>query len=47
MFYSQDVLTCKGPLANMWLAAHWDRKLSKAQIFQTNIQSSVGKLSPL
>ncbi len=43
MFYSENVLTRKGPLANIWLAAHWDRKLTKAQIVQTNIQSSVGK----
>lgn len=43
MFYSENVLTRKGPLANIWLAAHWDRKLTKAQIVQTNIQSSVGR----
>lgn len=43
MFYSESVLTRKGPLANIWLAAHWDRKLTKSQIVQTNIQTSVGK----
>ena len=43
MFYSENVLTRKGPLANIWLAAHWDRKLTKSQIVQTNIQTSVGK----
>lgn len=42
MFYSENVLTRKGPLANIWLAAHWDRKLTKTQIVQTNIQTSVG-----
>ena len=42
MFYSENVLIRKGPLANIWLAAHWDRKLTKTQIFQTNIQTSVG-----
>ena len=45
MFYSENVLIRKGPLANYWLAAHWDRKLTKAQIFQANIQNSVSKLS--
>lgn len=45
MFYSENVLIRKGPLANYWLAAHWDRKLTKAQIFQANIQNSVSNLS--
>ncbi len=44
MFYSDNILAKKGPLANIWLAAHWDRKLTKAQIVQTNIQSSVSTL---
>ena len=30
MFYSQVILAKKGPLGNIWLAAHWDRKLTKA-----------------
>ncbi|CAG8719476.1 35572_t:CDS:2, partial [Racocetra persica] len=33
-----------GPLAKVWLAAHWERKLSKAQFLQTNIQTSVGAI---
>ena len=41
MFYSQIILAKKGPLANIWLAAHWDKKLNKGQIFQANIQRSV------
>ena len=45
MFYSQLILAKKGPLGKIWLAAHWDKKLSKSQIFQTNIMSSVGKNS--
>lgn len=44
MFYSENVLTRKGPLANIWLAAHWDRKLTKSQIVQTNIQTSIGNI---
>jgi hypothetical protein len=45
MFYSDVVLSKKGSLAKVWLAAHWERKLSKSQFLQTNIQSSVGKIS--
>jgi cohesin complex subunit SCC1 len=52
MFYSDNILTRKGPLANIWLAAHWDRRLTKAQIVQTNIEISVhdivnGALPPM
>lgn len=43
MFYSQIILAKKGPLGKIWIAAHWDKKLNKAQIFQTNINTSVGK----
>lgn len=43
MFYSEFVLTKKGPLAKIWLAAHWDKKLSKNQITETDISTSVGK----
>ena len=41
MFYSQIILAKKGPLGKIWLAAHWDRKISKAQVFQTDISESV------
>ncbi|KAK9765755.1 sister chromatid cohesion protein 1 [Basidiobolus ranarum] len=44
MFYSEAILSKKGPLAKVWLAAHWERKLSKAQFLQANIQSSVGAI---
>lgn len=42
MFYSQYVLAKKATLGRVWLAAHWDKKLTKAQIFQTDIRKSVG-----
>ena len=29
MFYSQIILAKKGPLGKIWLAAHWDKKLTK------------------
>jgi hypothetical protein len=44
MFYSENFLAKKGPLANIWLAANWDRKLSKAQILHTDISSTIEDL---
>ena len=41
MFYSQIILAKQGPLGKIWLAAHWDKKLNKGQIFQADITSSV------
>ena len=41
MFYSQVILARKGPLGKIWLAAHFDKKLTKNQIFATDITSSV------
>ncbi|XP_034244818.1 double-strand-break repair protein rad21 homolog [Thrips palmi] len=47
MFYAHFVLAKKGPLARIWLAAHWDKKLTKAHVFETNIETSVdGILRP-
>jgi hypothetical protein len=42
MFYSEVILTRRGPLAKVWLAAHYERKLSKTQTLQTDITESVG-----
>jgi cohesin complex subunit SCC1 len=47
MFYSQLVLAKKGPLSRVWLAAHWDKKLTKAQIFQIDLLESIGKRAGL
>ncbi|RKP11175.1 Rec8 like protein-domain-containing protein [Thamnocephalis sphaerospora] len=44
MFYHEAILAKKGPLARVWLAAHWERKMSKTQFIQTNIQSTVGAI---
>lgn len=43
MFYEQMVLAKKGPLGKVWLAAHWEKKLTKAQIKETNIVDTVSK----
>lgn len=46
MFYSHFILAKKGPLARIWLAAHWDKKITKAHVFETNIETSVdGKVN--
>lgn len=44
MFYSQVILAKKGPLGKIWLAAHWDKKLTKNQIFATDITDSVNTI---
>lgn len=44
MFYSETILSKKGPLAKIWLAAHWEKKLSKSQFLQTSIKQSVNAI---
>ncbi|KAF8514231.1 Rec8 like protein-domain-containing protein [Hysterangium stoloniferum] len=44
MFYSEAILSRRGPLAKVWLAAHWERKLSKTQTLQTDISQSVASI---
>lgn len=41
MFYANFILKKRGPLSRIWLAAHWDKKLTKAHIFETDIEGSV------
>ncbi len=45
MFYSSVILSKRGALGKIWLAAHYDKKLNKAQIFQTNISASAQSIS--
>lgn len=42
MFYSEAILSRRGPLARVWLAAHYERKINKSQTLQTDIVESVG-----
>ncbi|OMH85262.1 Cohesin subunit rad21 [Zancudomyces culisetae] len=44
MFFSESVLLKKGPLAKVWLAAHWEKKMNKAQFIQTDIAASVSAM---
>ncbi|KAI5080639.1 hypothetical protein GOP47_0003822 [Adiantum capillus-veneris] len=44
MFYSQYLLSKKGPLGIIWIAAHLERKLRKKQITETDIGDSVDSI---
>jgi cohesin complex subunit SCC1 len=41
MFFSTYVLTKKGPLAKIWLAAHWDKKLTQKDVKVVDLNDSV------
>jgi len=44
MFYANVFLAKKSALTRVWLAAHWDKKLTKAHVFETNIAESIGEI---
>ncbi|NXO78444.1 RD21L protein, partial [Sitta europaea] len=44
MFYVHLLINKRGPLAKIWMAAHWERKLTKAQIFECNLEATVQKI---
>lgn len=44
MFYAHFVLNKRGPWARIWLAAHWDKKLTKAHVFETDVESTVSSI---
>ncbi|KAM6298799.1 double-strand-break repair protein rad21-like protein 1 [Aegotheles albertisi] len=47
MFYMHLLVNKRGPLAKIWLAAHWEKKLTKAHVFECNLEVTVEKiLSP-
>lgn len=41
MFFSTYVLTKKGPLAKIWLAAHWDRRLTSKDVRLIDLNDTV------
>jgi hypothetical protein len=43
MFYSQVLLSRKGTLGRAWLAAHYDKKLSKAQVRRALCLAAAGR----
>ncbi|GAA6216576.1 double-strand-break repair protein rad21 homolog isoform X2 [Lates japonicus] len=41
MFFTQLFTSKRGPLAKIWLAAHWERKLTKAHVFECNLEATI------
>ncbi|XP_062283119.1 double-strand-break repair protein rad21-like protein 1 [Scomber scombrus] len=41
MFFTQLFTSKRGPLAKIWLAAHWEKKLTKAQVFDCNLETTI------
>ncbi|KFQ68815.1 Double-strand-break repair protein rad21-like 1, partial [Phaethon lepturus] len=44
MFYMHLLINKRGPLAKIWLAAHWEKKLTKAHVFECNLEITVEKI---
>ncbi|KAM5220062.1 double-strand-break repair protein rad21-like protein 1 isoform 3-T3 [Hipposideros larvatus] len=44
MFYTHVLMSKRGPLAKIWLAAHWEKKLTKAHVFECNIEITIEKI---
>ncbi|OXB67819.1 hypothetical protein ASZ78_005501 [Callipepla squamata] len=44
MFYLQLLINRQGPLAKIWLAAHWEKKLTKAHVIECNLETTVRKI---
>ncbi|KAL1785892.1 double-strand-break repair rad21 1 [Sigmodon hispidus] len=44
MFYTHVLMSKRGPLAKIWLAAHWEKKLTKAHVFECNLEISIQKI---
>lgn len=42
MFYSPTILAKKSPMGTIWMAAHLERKIKKAQIEKINIAIYAG-----
>ncbi|KPA73384.1 putative double-strand-break repair protein rad21 [Leptomonas pyrrhocoris] len=41
MFFSTYVLTKKGPLAKVWLAAHWDKRLTRNEVKIVDLSQTI------
>jgi len=40
----EEIIAKKGPLSHVWLAAHWEKKLTKQQVNETNIVETVDEI---
>ncbi|KAI9319462.1 Rec8 like protein-domain-containing protein [Dichotomocladium elegans] len=41
----EQVLDKSGPLARVWIASHWERKISKSQFLQTNLEKTIDAIT--
>ncbi|KAM4032422.1 double-strand-break repair protein rad21-like protein 1 isoform 3-T6 [Anomaloglossus baeobatrachus] len=41
MFYTYLLLGKRGILSKVWIAAHWEKKLTKAHIFECNLETAI------
>ncbi|XP_047247289.1 double-strand-break repair protein rad21-like protein 1 isoform X1 [Girardinichthys multiradiatus] len=41
MFFTQLFTSKRGSLAKIWLAAHWEKKLTKAHVFDCNLETTI------
>lgn len=41
LFYTHLFTSTRGHLAKIWLAAHWERKLTRAQVFECNLETVI------
>ncbi|XP_056320416.1 double-strand-break repair protein rad21-like protein 1 [Danio aesculapii] len=47
MFYAQLFTSKRGTLAKIWLAAHWEKKITKAHVFECDLETTIKEiLSP-
>ncbi|XP_072773203.1 double-strand-break repair protein rad21-like protein 1 isoform X3 [Taeniopygia guttata] len=44
MFYVHLLINKRGPLAKIWMAAHWEKKLTKAHIFECNLEATIQQI---
>ncbi|KAI8637802.1 Rec8 like protein-domain-containing protein [Parasitella parasitica] len=42
---SDQLRTKQGPLARVWLASHWERKISKSQFLNTNLEKTIDAIT--
>lgn len=40
-FYTQLFTSNRGTLARIWLACHWEKKITKAHVFECNLESTI------
>ncbi|KAL0145655.1 double-strand-break repair protein rad21 [Mucor lusitanicus] len=42
---TDQLRTKQGPLARVWLASHWERKISKSQFLNTNLEKTIDAIA--